>query len=85
LGQFVTNVHAYLNEIIADIKKATLWKYTSYVDDVIFFRRVWAVGTSDDNIRLSVSVMPGIEQTKMEDQWAIYLIQARLQAQLRGR
>jgi hypothetical protein len=85
LRQFVTEVHAYMNENIAEIKKALRGQYTSSVDDMIFFRRVWAVGTSDDNIRLSISLVPGMERTKMEDFWSAHLHQARMHANQRGR
>jgi hypothetical protein len=85
LRQFVTEVHAYMNENIAEIKKALRGQYTSSVDEMIFFRRVWAVGTSDDNIRLSISLVPGMERTKMEDFWSAHLHQARMHANQRGR
>lgn len=85
LRQFVTEVHAYMNENIAEIKKALRGQYTSSVDGMIFFRRVWAVGSDDGNIRLSVSLVPGMERTKMENLWAAHLQQARMHAKQRGR
>lgn len=66
LRQFVTEVHAYMNENIAEVKKALCGQYTSSVDGMIFFRRVWAVGSDGGNIRLSVSLVPEMENTKME-------------------
>jgi hypothetical protein len=85
LRQFVTEVHAYINENIAEIKKALRGYYTSSVEDKIFFRRVWASGTGDDNIRLCVSLIPGMERTKMDDLWAAHLTQARMRTTQWGR
>jgi len=85
LRQFVTEVHAYMNENIAKIKKALRGQVTSSVDGKIFFRRVWAVGSDDGNIRLSVSLIPEMERTKMENLWAAHLQQARMHAKERGR
>jgi hypothetical protein len=81
LGQFVTQVHAYLNEHMSDIEKALRQQFKPSADDTIWFCRVWAVGTGDEDIRLSVSLRPGMEREKMENFWKGQLSQARINQQ----
>jgi hypothetical protein len=65
LGQSVTQVHAYSNEHMSDIEKALRQQFKPSADNTIWFRRVWAVGTGDEDIRLSVSLRLGMEREKM--------------------
>lgn len=86
--QFVTEVHAYMNEHMDEIKKALGGIYTTPVDEMnmVFFRRAWAVESPDDNnVRLYVSLEPTAERTSMEQFWATQLHQARMDDRQRHR
>jgi hypothetical protein len=50
-------------------------------DDTIWFRRVWAVGTGDDDTELFVSWRPGMDGEKMENFWEGKASQARIKQQ----
>ncbi len=77
LKQFVTEVHAYLNEYMDDVKTALRQLYKIPVNERIFFRRVWARGTDDNDIRLSVSLLPKLKSASMDQHWASHLHYAR--------
>lgn len=73
LRQFVTEVHAYMNEHMDEIKKTLDGLYQIPVDERILFRRVYAVGTDDNDIRLSVSLSPKAERTSLDQFWTTQL------------
>jgi hypothetical protein len=78
LEHFVTQVHAYLNKHMFDITEALRQQFKPFSDDTIWFHRVWVAGTRDEDIRLSVSLRPGMEREKMENFWRGRLIQVRI-------
>jgi hypothetical protein len=77
LKQFVTEVHAYLNEHMDHVKSALRQMYTSSVNERIYFRRIWARGKDDNDVRLSVSLLPKLNSAPMEQHWASHLHYAR--------
>ncbi|KAI8937346.1 hypothetical protein NX059_006552 [Plenodomus lindquistii] len=85
LGQFVTQVHEYVNEHIEEIKGALRTWYTSSVEGKIFFKCAHASGTGDDDVKVSVSLMPEMDRERMDRLWAVHLGQAHLHAKQRGR
>ncbi|KAF2271379.1 uncharacterized protein EI97DRAFT_471252 [Westerdykella ornata] len=89
LRQFVTQAHAYLNEHMDEINRALRATsiYGKQVDGAtsLFFRRVWASGTDDNGIRLSVSLIPEGGWEDMDRFWAAPLNQARLRERSCGR
>lgn len=77
LKQFVTEVHTYLNEYMDHVKTALRHMYTISANERIFFRRIWARGTDNDDVRLTVSLLPKLYSASMEQHWASHLHYAR--------
>jgi hypothetical protein len=63
---------------MSEITEALRQQFKPYSDDTIWFRQVWVVGTGDEDVRLSVSLRPGMEREKMENFWRGRLIQVRI-------
>jgi hypothetical protein len=78
IRQFITEVHAYMDENMSEIKRALRGRYLPWVDDIIFFRCVYASETGGGNLRVCVSVIPGMDQEKTEKFWATQVSQARI-------
>jgi hypothetical protein len=75
--KFVTEVHAYLNEYVDHVKPALRQIYSISVNERIFFRRVWARVTDNEDVRLTVSLLPNLYSASIQQHWAIQLRLAR--------
>ena len=84
LGQFVTEVHGYLNEHMDETIKALAMFAKKPVNERIFFRCVWPVRTQGGNIRLAVSLSPKENRASMDEFWATNLHYARRHQQSYG-
>ncbi|KAI4926510.1 hypothetical protein J4E85_006804 [Alternaria conjuncta] len=59
LRQFVTEVHAYLNEHLAELKKAQrVMAAEPWSETMLYYRRAWPRRTDDGNIIVNVEMMP---------------------------
>lgn len=79
LGQFVTEVHAYLNVHLGEVKKAMrVMASMPWSETLLFFRRARAFRTDDGNIIVNVELMPHAEHTEFREiLWAQQLKKAR--------
>jgi len=79
LRQFVTEVHAYLNEHRGEVKKAQrVMAAEPWSETLLYFRRARPYETDDGNIVVYVEMMPRAADTRFRDiLWAQQLNKAR--------
>ncbi|CAN9179515.1 unnamed protein product [Alternaria alternata] len=85
LRQFVTEVHAYLNEHLDKVKSAQrVMAGTPWSETMLFYRRAWPRRTDGGNIIVNVELMPHARDADfIEKLWAAQLIQAHAYEQRR--
>lgn len=66
--QFVTEVHAYLNEHLDEVKKAQrVMAAEPWSETLLYFRRAWPYETEDGNVVVYVEMMPRAADAKFRD------------------
>ncbi|EMD61574.1 hypothetical protein GGP41_004175 [Bipolaris sorokiniana] len=66
--QFVTEVHAYLNEHFEEVKKAQrVVAAEPWSETLLYFRRAWPYETEDGNVVVYVEMMPRAADAKFRD------------------
>jgi hypothetical protein len=78
LGQFVTEVHAYLNEHLAEVKKAQRVRAAMpWSETMLFYRRASTKRTDDGRIIVNVEMMPHAPDAELRERlWTGQLKQA---------
>jgi hypothetical protein len=78
LGQFVTELHAYLNEHLAEVKKAQrVMAAMPWSETMLFYRRAWTKRTDDGRIIVNVEMMPHAPDAELRERlWTGQLKQA---------
>jgi hypothetical protein len=78
LRQFVTKVHAYLNQHLDEVKKAQrVMAAEPWPETLLYFRRAWPHENDDGNVIVYIEMMPHAADAKFRDiLWAQQLKQA---------